>query len=83
PSAGLSAAWLLLGGFAALWGVRWAAAVRRLDPPSVQAAVRTGVLGLILLDAAGVAAVAGPAAGLAVLLLFPLSTTIGRRLYTT
>lgn len=68
--------------FAALlaWRVLppFVAAARTPQPALVGAAVRAGVLSLILLDAALAAAFAGPLYGLAVLALWPLSLGLAR-----
>lgn len=54
------------------------AAARTPTPALIGAAVRAGVLSLILLDAALAAAFAGPLAGVAVLALWPLSLWLAR-----
>ncbi len=54
------------------------AAARQPRPQLIGAAVRAGVLSLILLDAALAAAFAGPLHGLAVLALWPLSLVLAR-----
>lgn len=54
------------------------AAARQPQPRLIGAAVRAGVLSLILLDAALAAAFAGPLHGLAVLTLWPVSLALAR-----
>ena len=79
--AGGEPAWAVLP-FAALlaWRVLppFVAAARAPRPALIGAAVRAGVLSLILLDAALATAFAGPLAGAAVLALWPLSLGLAR-----
>ncbi len=85
-STGSSAAWWALP-FLALLAWRtlppFAAAARRPEPALIGAAVRAGVLSLILLDAALAAALAGPLPALAVLALWPLSMALARAFAVT
>ena len=79
--AGSQPAWAALPFVALLaWRVLppFVAAARHPQPALVGAAVRAGVLSLILLDAALAAAFAGPLHGLAVLALWPLSLGLAR-----
>ena len=61
-------------------GVR---ALRRPTPGTFQAAVKTGVLSLVWIDVATVAAFRGPAASLAVAALWVPAFLLARRLYAT
>ena len=54
------------------------AAARRPQPALIGAAVKAGVLSLILLDAALAAAMAGPVEGAVILMLWPISLGLGR-----
>jgi 4-hydroxybenzoate polyprenyltransferase len=58
-------------------------AVREPSPRYLQGAVKTGVLSLVWIDVALVAAVRGPAAALAVALFWPPAFVLARWLYST
>ncbi len=59
------------------------AAARRPEPSLIGAAVKAGVLSLILLDASLAAAMAGPIEALVVFALWPLSLILGRAFAVT
>ena len=79
--AGTRSGWAVLP-FVALLAARvlppFVAAARQPQPKLIGAAVRAGVLSLILLDAAVAAAFAGPLHGAAVLALWPVSLALAR-----
>ncbi len=68
---------------AAIVGRAGVRAFRRPVPETFQRAVKTGVLSLVWLDVAAVAAVRGPVAALAVAALWLPAFLLGRRLYST
>ncbi len=75
---------LLILGFVALVVNRAVIrALRRPEPALIPAAVKTGVLSLVWLDVALVAAVQGPSAALAVAALWVPAFLLGKWLYST
>lgn len=76
-------AWIAGGLFLAAIGYRLVRAVLDPSPVPVQAAVKTFVLGLIVLDAVLVTAFRGPVYGLVVLSLLLPALLLGRWIYST
>lgn len=72
----------LLVAFGLFLGGRIVRAIRDPSPGFVQAAVKSAVLGLVVLDALAASALAG-SAGLLILLLLPPGLWLGRWLYST
>jgi 4-hydroxybenzoate polyprenyltransferase len=76
--------WLLLWlALAALIGWRFVRAIAKPQPALVQAAVKTGILGIIALDAAMVLGVRGCVPAIGVLLLLVPAILLGRWVYST
>lgn len=72
----------LVAGWILYVGTPVAAALGRPDPKRVQHAVKRGIFGLVLLDAALATAFVGPP-GLLIVLLLVLAVWLGRRVYST
>lgn len=73
----------ILGIAGVFWGTRSFRAWRVGSSTSIMAAVKTGILGLIALDAASIAALHDPMVGGGLLLLLIPALWLGRWLYTT
>jgi hypothetical protein len=76
--------WLVLWAMIiSLSGWRFAQAIATPESGSVQSAVKTGILGIIVLDAAVVYGVHGVGAAVGVLLLLAPAILLGRWVYST
>ena len=76
--------WLILwGAIIALIGWRFVQAIAKPEPALVQAAVKTGILGIIVLDAGVVYGVHGVGAAMGMLLLLVPAILLGRWVYST
>jgi hypothetical protein len=74
---------LLAAAYCGSYGRAQLAAIRHLSAPAVRASVTAGIHGLILLQAALIAAEGSPCAALAVASLFPVARHLGRRVPPT